>query len=104
MAKIVEQDRLQVAFRHTGKERDDDLATILLPASFLQRGPGDRTAAQADRETFFAQNLNGGRDGILVADGADTIDQVYAQSIWDKASAQALDTVRSRAPTGEQRA
>ena len=35
VAQIVEQDRLQIAFRHAGKERDDDLAAILLSARFL---------------------------------------------------------------------
>lgn len=35
VAQIVEQDRLQIAFRHAGKEGDDHLAAILFAARLL---------------------------------------------------------------------
>ncbi len=80
-SEVIKQEGLQVALGGAWKDSDDDFAAILLFVRLLQGSPGDRAAADADREPFFLHDADGGGYGVSVADSDDPIDEIDAQGV-----------------------
>src|SRR5947209_2360985 len=100
-AEVIEEDGLEVALSSAGKDGDDDFAAIFFFARFLQGGPGDGAAADADGESFTFEEVDGGGDGVVIGDGDDAFDEVDAEGVGLESSAKAFDAVGARTPTRE---
>src|SRR3954454_10182497 len=98
-----EERHRDVPLAGVGEHRDDPLAARLGPPGDLHRRPHVRAARDARQDPLGAGEREGGRDGVVVGDRDDLVEQVAVQHGRHEARADAVDAVRPRRAAGEDR-
>src|SRR5699024_2854852 len=103
VAQVLVQDGGDVALAEVRDDDDDRLALGLRAGGDLQRGLQVRAGRNAAEDALLRGELTGHRDGVLVGDGDDLVEDVAVEDLRHEVGAEALDLVRAGLVLGEQR-
>src|SRR5580704_4125967 len=96
----IKQDAGKITLAEAGQNDHDEFTGILGARGHLERGDDGGAGADADEKAFFKREAAGHRNGLVVADLDDFVDELGVEDAGNESSADALNLVGTRLAAG----